>query len=147
VTEDRVRSPGGSGGLPGGSEAILVVEGDALLRLTLREPLEALGYTVHLAATGTDAVSLVRAHRNQLQLVMLDVLLPNMTGPEVLEVLGSEAPDVKVLLTAGMDGSDALGYSVAEAMTVPYLSKPWGLSELARAIRAVLDGGQPVDEE
>jgi CheY-like chemotaxis protein len=119
-------SSGTSSELPGGTESILLAEDDDVLRATVRKPLEALGYTVYLARDGEEAVDLFRAHASEIDLVIVSVRLPKLSGTEVWAIVKSESPQVKMLFTSG------------------YLPKPWELPQLASTIRRILDSPDPL---
>ena len=125
---------------PTGSETILVVEDDAVLRDVVQRSLGAAGYTVLAAAGGEEALRLAGVHSGPIHLLLTDVVMPSMSGRAVAEELVRERPTLDVLYMSGYTG-DALGHhGVLEAGT-HFLAKPFTPSDLTRRVREVLDSG------
>ena len=124
--------------VPGGSETLLVVEDeDAVLRSEV-EFLSTIGYTVLSAANGRDALDQVRARMNSIDLVITDVVMPQMSGPKLAENLASLRPDLKVLFLSGYADDTVLRKGVAD-LSRDFLPKPFPLHSLAGKIREVLE--------
>ena len=115
--------------------SVLVVEDEASLNETLRFNLEREGYAVHTAADGETGLQLARTHSPDL--IILDVMLPALSGTEVLRQLRSDGSDVPVLLltarTAEIDRVQGLDLGADD-----YITKPFGLAELLARVRAHL---------
>ena len=115
--------------------SVLVVEDEASLNETLRFNLEREGYAVHTAADGETGLHLARTHSPDL--IILDVMLPALSGTEVLRQLRSDGSDVPVLLltarTAEIDRVQGLDLGADD-----YITKPFGLAELLARVRAHL---------
>ncbi len=115
--------------------SVLVVEDEASLNETLRFNLEREGYAVHTAADGETGLQLARTHSPDL--IILDVMLPALSGTEVLRRLRSDGSDVPVLLltarTAEIDRVQGLDLGADD-----YITKPFGLAELLARVRAHL---------
>ena len=126
--------------LPRGSETILFAEDEAPLRQVARRALERLGYRVLLAADGDEALRLFYAHQADIDLVISDSVMPKLGGVEIYEALRNHEPPIRFLLASGYSPTTA-GHSHRPTAQIPFLRKPWTLSELARQVRAVLDGG------
>ena len=127
-------------GVGGGTEMILLVEDEKALRRTGRRALEGYGYTVLDAANGEEALEVYRAHAEEIDLVISDLVMPKMSGSELYETLqAEEKPPRSFILASGYTGRD-----MRDARTVPdsvpFLQKPWDLSELLARVREVLDG-------
>jgi PAS domain S-box-containing protein len=123
----------------GGSETILVVEDDALLRASLRRVLSAFGYTVLIAEDGADALEVYRAEGHRIALVISDLVMPRMGGPQLYEALRREASPPRFVFVSGYGGE----YSPPRAegdRDVPFIQKPWELRQLLTTVRGVLDG-------
>ena len=120
---------------PGGTETILVVEDEATVRhLTLRF-LESLGYQVRVAMNGQEALRLAESGA-PLDLVLTDVVMPVMGGPELVERLHARRPELPVLYMSGFtEELPAASKPGAAALLV----KPFTLEDLAQAVRAALD--------
>jgi two-component system, cell cycle sensor histidine kinase and response regulator CckA len=119
-----------------GSETILLVEDEAAVRRLEREMLETYGYTVLVAGDGAEGLALAQGHRHPIHLLLTDILMPKMGGVELAERLSKARPELKVLYTSGYNDSGGSLSSVAGAR---YLQKPYGMEELARTLRDLLD--------
>jgi len=127
--------------LPRGNETVLVVEDNAEVRGTTIEILTSLGYRVHEAANGHQALERFMRHPD-IALVFTDIMLPGgLLGTQLVERLTERRAGLKVLLTSGFSDSSVMHPSVLEG-TVELLPKPYQLQELARRVRAVLDGNE-----
>ena len=120
----------------GGTETILLVEDNEGVRSAARRILERRGYRVLSATTGEDAVQLYDVHRNDVALILADVVMPRMGGFELVRTLRRQGRNPKFLLTSGY--TQRAGD--AAALEVPLLAKPWTPVVLARKVREVLDG-------
>ena len=116
---------------PGGGR-VLLVEDDAVVRRLLESMLAELGYDVAAAGDGAAALALGGAF----DLVVTDHMLPGMTGPELVERLGPSAPPVLYVSGYAPAAADAPGPAGGRA---GFLQKPFGVDELARAARELLD--------
>lgn len=87
--------------LPGGSETVLVLEDEESLRAIVREMLEGAGYAVLEAADGAEALHVVQRHEGPIDLLLSDVILPGMSGPELARSLVEMRPSLKVPLHVG----------------------------------------------
>ena len=121
----------------GGSETILVVEDDPSVRAFTIEALERLGYTVIEAEDGASARQAARTHQSGIDLLLTDVVLPDTRGNALAATIRETRHDLPVLLMSGY--SEALLDDEMLA-TMVFLSKPFRLGELARAVRSTLDG-------
>ncbi len=116
------------------SRSILVVEDDATLRETLAEALEGEGFRVASAADGAEALSTFRHDRPDL--VLLDLMLPELSGVEVTRIIRAESSVPIVILTAKVSELDrVLGLELGAD---DYVTKPFSIRELSARIRAVL---------
>jgi two-component system, cell cycle sensor histidine kinase and response regulator CckA len=121
-----------------GSETLLIAEDHDGLRQIAQETLTNLGYHVLVAADGEQAVKKFLAHRHRIDLVLLDVVLPKLTGPEVYAHICGDKPDVAVIFaTAGNSGVDSPHPAPCEGL--PVLRKPYASRDLALRVRQVLD--------
>jgi two-component system cell cycle sensor histidine kinase/response regulator CckA len=121
-----------------GTETLLLVEDEAAVRSSVRRLLEWHGYTVLEARNGEDALRVYDAHEGEIDLVLTDVLMPEMGGHELVERLRERRPDLRVLFMSG--------YSERAFITngsIPpgtgYLEKPFKVETLMRRLREVLD--------
>jgi signal transduction histidine kinase len=122
----------------GGTETILVAEDHPGIRDMAREILEALGYRLLLTSDGEEAVREFAAHHAQVSLLLLDVVMPKLSGPDAYEKIGAIKPGVPVIFTSGYsEQGDRLSAFVAGG--AGFLQKPYGAKILAQKVREILD--------
>lgn len=126
-------------GVKGGSETILLVEDEESIRRAAKRVLERLGYTVLLAANGEEGLQTFRDRRNDVNLVISDLMMPRMNGQELLVAVRTHEPAMCFLFMSGYAASDLQG-SLSMDASIPYLPKPWTPSELLHQVRVILDG-------
>jgi PAS domain S-box-containing protein len=122
-----------------GAGKVLVVDDEEIVRRIARTALERAGYTVLLAADGREAVEVFRREAGEIRLVSLDMTMPGRSGEETFRQLREIRRDVPVLVSSGYTEVEALerfGDSIDG-----YLHKPYGITDLARAVHAALKGG------
>jgi len=120
-----------------GTETILLVEDEENLRVMTRRILENCGYQVLEAETGRHALDVVAACGQQIDLVISDVIMPELSGPELIEHLQKERPDLPFLYVSGYP-DDELFRRGALSANIALLSKPFSHGSLAAAVRDVL---------
>ena len=121
-----------------GSETILVVEDDETIRNLVLKVLKGNGYTVLVAANGDEAERVAGQHHGRIHLLITDVVLPGLSGPEVARRLVTTRTDTRVLYLSGYTNDAVLRRGVLEA-GVAFLQKPFTPGVLGRKIREVLD--------
>jgi len=124
---------------PGRKEKILVVEDSRTLRQTADQTLRMLGYEVLSAKDGMEALEVYRSKKDEVDLILTDLSMPVMDGLELRKELDDVGDPVPVLLSSGHSLAD-LKHLPGWDSSRPFLEKPWDLSDLARAIRGLLDG-------
>ena len=123
---------------PGGTETILIVEDEEMLRDLVKNVLASRGYTVLTAADGLEAVEMYSLHKNQIGLVVADVGLPGLAGNEVFARMKETNPDVKVILASGfLEPGFKSEILIDGAKEV--IRKPYQPNDLLRSIRRALD--------
>jgi CheY-like chemotaxis protein len=123
---------------PGGHEGILIVEDDAAIRSATRRALESKGYHVWVAADGAEGLAVYRENRNEVALVLSDLVMPNMTGREMAGALRAAGASVPVLFASGYSADWIYG-DMDLPDDVHFLPKPWTLTTLFLRVREVLD--------
>ena len=119
-----------------GTETILVVEDEEIINRWVTVTLESLGYTVLSANNGVEATSILRERRSDIDLMLIDAVLPGISGLEIIsEVLHVDA-SARVLLVTGYS-ADLMTNDVLRR--VPLLEKPFAPAELVDRVRALLD--------
>jgi CheY-like chemotaxis protein len=121
-----------------GTETILVAEDEDGVRSLTREVLEKYGYTVLEAANGEEALKVAERHPGPLHLLLSDVVMPRMGGPELAQALVARRPDVKVLYMSGYTDHPMVRRGVVNA-GVAFLQKPFTPTVLVSRIREVLE--------
>jgi PAS domain S-box-containing protein len=124
--------------LPQGTETILLVEDEEMIRKAAREILEAHGYRVLEAAGGDEALTIGRDHKHPIQLLMTDVVMPQMNGRELAERLLPLRPQLKVLYMSGYTDDAIVHHGVLEEGTA-FLEKPFTAKALTHKVRELLD--------
>ena len=119
-----------------GTETILLAEDETAVREFTKKLLEEYGYTVIDAIDGDDAIGKYKLHKDKIQLLMLDVIMPNRNGSEVYRAIKEITPDIKVLFTSGYPAEHINGM-IAEGSG--FILKPGSPTELLKKIREVLD--------
>jgi signal transduction histidine kinase/CheY-like chemotaxis protein len=127
--------------LPAGApeEIILVVEDEEQVRRTTVESLRELGYTVRHAGSAKDALTILEEQVG-VKLLFTDVVMPGMTGSQLVDVVAERLPDLKVLYTTGYTRNAIVRHGVVD-QHVHLLTKPFALEQLALKVRHVLDSG------
>jgi CheY-like chemotaxis protein len=123
---------------PGGDEVLLVVEDEPLVRTTLVRMLELLGYQVLQADHGEEALRVAADHSGPIHLLVSDVVMPVMGGPELAKRLRAQRPELRVLFVSGYPAGDPLTEHDL-GFPILFLAKPFSPSRLARRVRTALD--------
>jgi two-component system, cell cycle sensor histidine kinase and response regulator CckA len=122
----------------GGSETILVVEDNQDVRCMLVTLLSDQGYATLEAADGNDAIRIFDEHRDAIDLVILDVVMPGRNGMEVFDEIARREPPVKAIFISGYAGDVVTGKGV-RTDSVDFLQKPLSVTKLFTKVREVLD--------
>jgi CheY-like chemotaxis protein len=125
--------------LSSGTETLLIVENETAIRNLLQMALRKNGYTVLAAESGREALELVRVHAGPLDLLITDVMMPDMDGPELVRQLTTIRPETRTLFMSGyLD--DALGEHGILPANVNFIQKPFSPRVIAQKVRDILDG-------
>ncbi len=122
----------------GGDDTILLVEDEVQVRELVEQVLTRLGYTVLVAHDAAGAVGLCKLHRQRIALLVTDIVMPHVSGPEVYKRVAMAAPGIVVLYMSGYTGDKVFARGVSEE-GVAFLQKPFTPVALARKVREVLD--------
>jgi CheY-like chemotaxis protein len=122
-----------------GSETVLVVEDEAGVRNLARRILENAGYHVLEAANGRDAEMIFAQNRDSIDLLVTDVIMPRLNGPDLFRRLVADKPGLKVVYVSGY-ATEAMARQVGLDRSQPYIQKPFTADQLASHVRNVLDG-------
>ena len=119
----------------GGNETILVVEDEESVMKLVKTSLGKYGYSILTAANGQEGLDVYNDNRDSVDLVLLDLTMPIMSGEMFLERILEINPDIKVVLSSGHGEEEMQKYTEAKG----YVTKPYTLNDLARIVRTVLD--------
>jgi CheY-like chemotaxis protein len=125
--------------LPREKLGVLVVDDDHLVRIIVQLGLERNGFDVWLASDGWEAIELYRKHRDSIAVVLLDVRMPGLDGPQTLDALRKLSPGVRACFMSGDTGAhEPEGLLKRGAACV--IAKPFQLEDLANILRRVTQG-------
>jgi CheY-like chemotaxis protein len=122
-----------------GHETILLVEDEPAMLRAVKRMLERLGHTVVVASTPGEAIRLAKEHTGEIDLLMTDVIMPEMNGRDLAKNLLSLYPKLKRLFMSGYTANIIAHHGVLDE-GVNFVQKPFSAEELAAKVRAVLDG-------
>jgi len=124
----------------GGHEGILLAEDEEVIREMAQIGLESKGYKVFSAPDGAAALSTYREHQEEINLVIADMMMPRVSGPELFARIKEINPDVRVIVSSGYS-HDQEGQRMLRHGCLGYLQKPYNLESLNHLVRSVLDSG------
>ena len=130
--------------LSGGNETILIVDDHETIWDFLIDALSELGYSVLLAENGLDAVEIYRSNPEEIDLVLLDMIMPKAGGHQTFIQLKNIDPEVKVILSSGFVSEEEVS-DLIEQGACGFLPKPHRLPVVLAEIRRVLDGEKNAD--
>ncbi len=122
-----------------GSGTILLVEDEEAVRSFAARALEGRGYSVLQAGTGAEALEVLGAHDGDIDLVVSDVVMPEMDGPTLLTRLREKLPDIKIIFISGY-AEEAFKNNLEGDENFAFLPKPFSLKQLAAAVKDALEG-------
>jgi DNA-binding NtrC family response regulator len=124
-----------------GSETILVVEDEESFRTMISDALRSNGYTVLECQDGTNCIELAASYDKPIDLMLTDVMLPDVTGGRVAEVILNSRPSMEVLYMSGYTDEYITDLGILRPETT-FLEKPFDLDLMLRAVRKALDGAR-----
>ncbi len=124
--------------IPVGKETILLAEDDHAISRMIKSYLEPLGYKMLLAENGQEALMLSRSHNGKIDLLLTDVIMPQMDGQELANAIQQERPDIKIIFMSGYT-DDVIAHHGVLDPDVNFIQKPITPSKLAQALEDVLD--------
>ncbi|MCC7262616.1 MAG: PAS domain S-box protein [Candidatus Latescibacteria bacterium] len=134
--------PAGQDEVPSGHETILVAEDEQGLRRLAREILEGYGYRVLEAANGREGLELALAQEDQIDLLLTDIVMPEMGGRDLAAALQARCPGLKVLFMSGYIDDAVVRHGIVGAGET-FLHKPFSPAALGRKVRQLLDHTPP----
>lgn len=124
--------------IPQGTETILLVEDEVMVRMYAAEALRGQGYTVLEADGGAEALTLAAGYVGTIHLLLTDVVMPQMSGRQLAEQLATLRPKIKILYASGYTDNTIVHHGILEA-GVAFVQKPYAPDTLARKVRETLD--------
>ena len=121
-----------------GNEMILLVDDERLILDVGKPILESLGYSVLSAESGKEAVEIVKEKKDELDLVILDMIMPQMDGEQAYDLIKEIVPNMKVLLSSGYS-INGQAQKILDKGCNGFIQKPFNMVELSRKIRTIID--------
>jgi len=134
VEQQRVELPRGQG------ETVLLVEDELAVREIARQTLESYGYEVLAASDGAEATAVFAMERERIDVVLTDMMMPNMDGPAAIQVMKRIDPEVRIVATSGLGEGGMIG-KAASLGVKHFLSKPYTADALLRTLREIFGPG------
>lgn len=122
-------------------KTILIVEDEEMLRGLICELLETKGYRVLAASNGEEAMQRISSDGESIALLLTDVMMPNMSGSELMEKARVKRPDLRILFMSGYTGNSGPGVNKSlEEPGVSFLQKPFRLNALLQKVESLITG-------
>jgi len=121
-----------------GTGTILVVEDEEVVTDVISQMLEKLDYRILLAKTGKEAVDIAKTFEGNIDLSLLDIVLPDMVGRDIYPLLMEARPNLKVIVCSGYD-LDGPGKEILDAGAQDFIQKPFAFTALSEKVREVLE--------
>lgn len=128
-----------------GTGHVLVVDDEQEVAEATRAVLEYLGYQVAIVLNGKEAMTYCQNSRNQVDIVVLDMVMPDMPGPECFAHLKQLIPDIKVILCTGYDRNHAV-QELLDQGVVAFLQKPYEIDQIAKVCKELSQPTEPSDQ-
>src|SRR5262249_28681996 len=125
-----------------GDETLLLVEDNDAIREVSARALRRRGYTVHEARNAEEAIDLASKTSRQADLLITDIAMPGLSGPNLAARLTQQQPGLRVLYMSGWTDDTAHMHGVSWGGGVPLLQKPFTPTQLAERVRMALDSGR-----
>ena len=141
TTSARAKKEAAHGDAPvtGGTETVLIVEDEDILREMAREILQSYGYKILEASSGREAFDVWNRHTDEIHILLTDMVMPEgISGIQLAERLLTDRPDLKVIFTSGYTSNEVSPELMARAQAL-FLQKPYAHTDLARIVRDCLD--------
>ncbi len=123
--------------VPPGSGMLMIVDDDAIVRRAVAKAVETLGYSTVEATSGTDAVEIYRAHKEEIRGIVLDMVMPQMSGRATYVALREIDPAVPVLLMSGYSVNEEV-QAILDLGVKAFVAKPHSVEQLAEALSVAL---------
>jgi CheY-like chemotaxis protein len=127
----------------GDEETILIVDDETSVTGTVSEMLRELGYSVYVANSGEEALRIYSDKKGAIDLVILDMMMPKMSGKETFESLKEIDPGLRVLLTTGFDHQEPDAKKICEENPAAFVAKPFKAETLSEAVKETMERKEP----
>jgi CheY-like chemotaxis protein len=124
--------------IPRGTETVLLVDDEMTITGVIAKALILMGYKVFLAGNGEKALELYRENQDAIAVVILDMIMPGISGGKTYDLLKEINPGVKVILSSGYSEDGEAARIISRGCN-GFIQKPFGIKELSQKIREVLD--------
>ncbi len=121
-----------------GEETILLVDDEKMIIDVGEQLLEKMGYTVLIAKSGQDATEIYEKNKDKIDMVVLDMIMPDMSGGDTFDRLKGINPEIKVLLSSGYS-INGQATEILKRGCDGFIQKPFNMKQLSRKIREILD--------
>ena len=121
-----------------GSETVLFVDDEDMIIEIAEEMFEQLGYKVLIARSGKEAIEIYEENKEQIDIVLLDMIMPDMSGSETYDRMKEIDPDIKVLLSSGYS-INGQATEIMDRGCNGFIQKPFKMKELSQKLREILD--------
>ena len=121
-----------------GSETVLFVDDENMIIEVAKEVLEHLGYKVLISKTGKEAIETYHKNKEKIDIVLLDMIMPNMSGSDTYDRMKEIDPDIKVLLSSGYS-INGQATEIMDRGCNGFIQKPFKMKELSQKLREILD--------
>jgi CheY-like chemotaxis protein len=121
-----------------GEESVLLVDDENMIIDVGQEMLKALGHEVFTARSGREAIEVYEANKEKIDIVILDMIMPDMGGGEAFDRMKEISPNIKVLLSSGYS-IDGQAKEILARGCLGFMQKPFNLRDLSQKLRGILD--------
>ena len=121
-----------------GSETVLFVDDEDMIVEVAEELFEQLGYKVLTAGSGKEAIETYEKNKERIDMVLLDMIMPDMSGGDTYDSLKEVDPDIKVLLSSGYS-LEGRATEILDRGCNGFIQKPFKMKELSQKLRGILD--------
>jgi len=122
----------------GGTGTVLIVDDEKSIRKVLIRLIKSFGYNFYEAGSGKEAIEIYEKNKDEIDLVLLDMIMPEMSGEEVFERLRKITPDIKIIISSGYS-ADGKAKKIMKKGCQGFLPKPFDIKELSKKIKEVLE--------
>ncbi|MEA2102009.1 MAG: response regulator [Thermodesulfobacteriota bacterium] len=120
------------------NKTILVVDDEELILMVAGDMLDSMGYKVLRASSGQEAVAILKGHKKEIAIVVLDMIMPGMSGTQTYQALKEISPDLKCILSSGYSKNEQ-AEAIMEQGCNGFIQKPFDLERLSAALKNALD--------